>query len=87
MYGATITPFGGSGYDDPGGRRERSRQTVNHWIRTSDRFDATVDFDRAVRDPIHPVRLQPALEVGDHLHLNPTGYQALADAVPMAREE
>jgi len=85
VYGATITPFGGnSGYDDPAGLRERSRQQVNTWIRTSHRFDAVVDFDRAARDPAAPRQLLAAYDVGDHLHLNPTGYRALADAVPSA---
>jgi lysophospholipase L1-like esterase len=83
VYGATITPFGGNtGYDDPAGLRERSRQQINTWIRTSHRFDAVVDFDKAARDPALPRQLRPAYDVGDHLHLNPTGYHALADAVP-----
>ena len=83
VYGATITPFGGNtGYDDPAGLRERSRQQVNTWIRTSHRFDAVVDFDTAARDPAQPRRLLPAYDVGDHLHMNPTGYHALAGAVP-----
>ena len=83
VYGATITPFGGnSPYDDPAGLREATRQTVNRWIRTSGRFDAVIDFDRVARDPANPRQLNPALDVGDHLHFNPAGYQALADAVP-----
>jgi lysophospholipase L1-like esterase len=83
VYGATITPFGANtGYDDPAGIRAASRQAVNHWIRTGNRFDATIDFDRAVRDPDDGGRLWPGFDIGDHLHLNPTGYQALADAVP-----
>ncbi len=83
VYGATITPFGGNtGYDDAQGLREAARQTVNDWIRTSHRFDAVIDFDLAVRDPQNPRQILPAFDVGDHLHLNPTGYQALADAVP-----
>jgi lysophospholipase L1-like esterase len=84
VYGATITPFGGNvpGYDDPDGIREATRQTVNEWIRTSGRFDAVVDFDRVARDPANPRQLLPAYDTGDHLHLNPTGYQALADSVP-----
>ncbi len=83
VYGATITPFGGNtGYDDAAGLREQTRQTVNAWIRTSGRFDAVVDFDRAARDPQNPRQLLPAFDVGDHLHLNPTGYKALADTVP-----
>ena len=83
-YGATITPFGGSTlYDDPDGLRERARQAVNRWIRSSGEFDAVLDFDRAVRDPREPRRLLSAYDVGDHLHLNPTGYGAIADAVPL----
>lgn len=83
VYGATLMPFGGNtGYDDPNGLRAATRQTVNEWIRTSGRFDAVIDFDRASRDPAGPERLNPAYDVGDHLHLNPTGYRALADAVP-----
>jgi lysophospholipase L1-like esterase len=83
VYGATLLPFGGNtGYDDPAGTRETARQTVNNWIRTSRTFDAVIDFDKAVRDPATPRQLLPAYDVGDHLHLNPTGYRALADAVP-----
>ncbi|GAA1678595.1 SGNH/GDSL hydrolase family protein [Nonomuraea maheshkhaliensis] len=85
VFGATLTPFGGHDpYDDPFGHREAARRTVNAWIRTSGRFDAVIDFDRAVRDPGRPERLAAAYDGGDHLHLNPAGYQALADAVPDA---
>ncbi len=82
VYGATITPFGGNtGYDDPGGLRERARVTVNGVIRGGV-FDSYVDFAAAVADPAAPSRLDPAFDVGDHLHLNPAGYAALAAAVP-----
>ncbi|GIH25770.1 SGNH hydrolase [Acrocarpospora phusangensis] len=83
VYGATITPFGGNtSYDDPAGLREASRQAVNDWIRTSRRFDAVVDLDKATRDPANPRQLLPAYDTGDRLHLNPTGYKAIADAFP-----
>jgi lysophospholipase L1-like esterase len=83
IYGATITPFGGNTmYDDPQGVRERTREAVNEWIRTSGQFDAVLDFDRAVRDPQDPARIRPDYDVGDHLHLNPAGYGALAASVP-----
>lgn len=82
VYGATLLPFGGSGYDDPAGHHEAARQTVNHWIRTSGQFDAVIDFEAAVRDPADPRRLLPAFDDGDHLHLSVAGYKALADAVP-----
>jgi lysophospholipase L1-like esterase len=84
VYGATLTPFAGHGYDDPGGWRERTRQRVNAWIRASGRFDAVVDADRVVRDPHDHRRLRRAYDDGDGLHLNPAGYRALADAVPLA---
>jgi lysophospholipase L1-like esterase len=84
VYGATITPFGGNtGYDDAQGHREAARQRVNQWIRTAHRFDAVLDFDRTAADPADPRRLAPAYDVGDHLHLNPAGYHALANAVPV----
>jgi lysophospholipase L1-like esterase len=84
VYGATLLPFGGNvAYDDPDGHREAARQRVNAWIRTSGTFDAVVDLDLAVRDPQQPRRLLPAYDEGDHLHLNPAGYQRMADAVPV----
>lgn len=83
VYGATITPFGGNDpYDDPNGFREAARQQVNSWIRTSGQFDAVLDFDRAVRDPANPRQINPAYDVGDHLHMNPSGYGVIASTVP-----
>jgi lysophospholipase L1-like esterase len=81
VYGATITPFGGSFYDKPG--HEAARQTVNDWIRTSGKFDAVIDFDAVVRDPAHTTNLQPAYDSGDHLHLNVAGYKKMADAIDL----
>jgi lysophospholipase L1-like esterase len=84
VLGATITPFGGNAaYDDPAGLRERSRQTINDQIRHGRLFDAVIDFDAVTRDPTDPRRLTPAYDTGDHLHLNPAGYAALAQAVPL----
>jgi len=79
VYGATITPFGGSFYDSLA--HEAARQTVNHWIRTSGRFDAVIDFDAVMRDPQNPSHLLPAADSGDHLHLNEHGYEMMADAI------
>jgi lysophospholipase L1-like esterase len=84
VFGATLTPLTGHElYDNPPGPREVTRQAVNQWIRTSGQFDAVLDFDQAVRDPASPHRLLPTFDCGDHLHLSPAGYQALADAVPL----
>jgi lysophospholipase L1-like esterase len=83
VYGATLTPFGGNDpYDDPAGHREAARQAVNAWIRAGRGFDVVLDFDQAVRDPLIRRRLRPSLDGGDHVHLNPAGYRALANAVP-----
>jgi lysophospholipase L1-like esterase len=83
IFGATLTPFQGSAYYSAAG--ETKRETVNQWIRTSHRFDGVIDFDRAVRDPAHPLQILPAYDSGDHLHPNDAGYQAMANAVSLAQ--
>jgi lysophospholipase L1-like esterase len=55
-YGATITPFGGSGYYSA--LHEQERQFVNAWIRTNTIFDGVIDFDAAVRDPADPSKFR-----------------------------
>jgi lysophospholipase L1-like esterase len=82
IFGATLTPFQGSGYYSAVGEAER--QAVNQWIRTSGAFDGAIDFDRAVRDPAGPLRLRPAYDSGDHLHPDDAGYQAMANAINLA---
>lgn len=81
IYGATITPFGGSFYDTP--LTEAERDKVNAWIRTSGHFDAVIDFDKVVRDPQNPERLDPADDSGDHLHPNSEGYKRMAAAIDL----
>ena len=80
-YGATITPFGGNSYYTPA--HETARQAVNNWIRTSGKFDAVIDFDAVVRNPTTRTNLISAYDSGDGLHLNPTGYQAMAGAIDL----
>ena len=84
IYGGTLTPFEGTvfpGYYTPA--KEEVRQAVNAWIRSSDEFDGVIDFERAVRDPLHPTRMLPAYDSGDHLHPNDLGMQAMANAIPL----
>jgi lysophospholipase L1-like esterase len=80
-YGATITPFGGHAYFTV--PHEAVRQSVNTWIRSSGKFDAVIDFDAVVRDPVTPTNLQSAYNSGDGLHLSPAGYRAMADAIDL----
>ncbi len=81
VYGATITPFGGNGYYTPA--REAARMAVNSWLRTNSVFDGVIDFDAIVRDPVTKTNLLRAYDTGDHLHLNPAGYRAMADAIDL----
>lgn len=85
IYGGTLTPFEGTtipGYFTPAG--EVKRQSVNRWIRTSGAFDAVIDFDKAIRDPLQPTRMLPAYDSGDHLHPNDAGYQAMANFIDLS---
>jgi len=82
VIGATLTPFEGFSSYHP--VLEGLRRTVNDWMRASGEFDALLDTDAAVRDPAQPTRILPAYDSGDHLHFNDAGYQAIANAVPLA---
>jgi lysophospholipase L1-like esterase len=79
IFGATLLPFQGAGYYTPAG--EATREAVNAWIRTSGAFDGVIDFDKVMRDPADPLRLNPVYDSGDHLHPDDAGYLAMADAV------
>ena len=84
-YGVPILPFGGSSYDDtPNHNHLAVRQTVNNWIRTSGQYDAVIDFCPVVCSPTDPNQLNSAyLFENDYLHLNPAGYQAMADSIDL----
>ncbi|MGA8906494.1 MAG: SGNH/GDSL hydrolase family protein, partial [Acidobacteriaceae bacterium] len=84
VIGATITPDGGSDYYHPGPATEADRQAVNAWIRAPGHFDGLIDFDKAIRDPAHADRMLPTEDCGDHLHPNPAGYRAMAEAINLA---
>lgn len=84
VIGATLTPYGGSGYDKDGGPRiQAAWRKVNDWIRQSGHFDEVVDFNAVTADPANPERFLPAFDSGDHLHPNPKGYQAMATAISL----
>ncbi|KAH9866584.1 hypothetical protein J1614_008275 [Plenodomus biglobosus] len=83
VFAATITPFSAPAnftaqpYSDPA--RERTRQRINSFIRTSGVFDAVLDFDKVLADPLIESRLAPRFDSGDYLHPNPVGYRELAE--------
>jgi lysophospholipase L1-like esterase len=78
----TITPFeGGTAFD---AARESQRAAANAWIRGSGEPDTFVDFDAALRDPDHPLRLRAAFDSGDHLHPNEGGYRAMGNMIDLS---
>jgi lysophospholipase L1-like esterase len=83
VIGGTITPYSGSGYYAPGAENEADRLAYNRFVRESGVFDGVADFDAALRDPARPAYLNKAFD-NDGLHPNRAGYQAMAQAVPLA---
>ncbi len=81
VIGCTLTPYHGAGYYTENG--EAIRKAVNQWIRTGGVLDGFVDFEAAVRDPNHPDTFLPAVDPGDHLHPNDSGYKAMGDAIDL----
>ena len=80
VFGATVTPFKGNGYDR--GNHEEGRKALNEWIRTGGEFDGVIDFDAMVRDTGDPDRLNPAfLFENDWLHLNASGYEVMGRGI------
>ncbi len=86
VFLGTLTPMGGTVFPSYGGAEaDATRVAVNRWIRDQGLASGVVDFDRAVRDPGHPSRLDPAFDSSDHLHPSAAGYRAMAGVVPLGK--
>jgi lysophospholipase L1-like esterase len=80
---STLTPFEGSGGWSAEG--EVSRAQINAFVRSADSgCDGVVDQDGATHDPAHPTKFLASKHIGDFLHPNEAGLQAIADAVNLA---
>ena len=81
VIGCTLTPYGGSsGYKDEG---EAIREAANNWIRTSGKFDAVIDFDKATRDASDSKRFSQKAESPDLLHPGDAGYKMMGEAIDL----
>lgn len=88
VIGATLPPFEGALPGTPlddyyqDGKDDLRRQ-VNAWIRQGGAFDAVIDFDAVLRDPVRPSRMAERFDSGDRLHPGDEGNRAMADAVDL----
>ena len=79
VYGGTLLPI--YGWRTYAQFREAVKNEYNEWIRTTNLFDACVDFDAAVRDENKPEAFAEGNDSGDHLHPSERGYELMAEAV------
>ncbi|GHU29253.1 SGNH hydrolase [Betaproteobacteria bacterium] len=92
VYGATVLSCLGTNlaaYGFP--EQEDNRQALNKFIRSTNIFDAVVDFDKVTQDPNGPGLLSAFVPdsskggpEGDRLHPNRLGYNAMGNAVDIS---
>lgn len=86
VIGATLPPFKGALPNTPldnyyNQNKDALRHQLNDWIRYEAHFDDVIDFDKVLKDPTDPARLNMQYDSGDHLHPNDKGNEAMANAV------
>jgi lysophospholipase L1-like esterase len=84
IYGATLTPFKGTTIPEYySSDKDKIREAVNQWIRTSGEFDAVIDFDKAIQDPQNPSMMIQEYDSGDKIHPNDAGYRKMANSIDL----
>ncbi|SNS23113.1 SGNH/GDSL hydrolase family protein [Actinomadura mexicana] len=83
IVGTTIGPMKGALFPVWTPQVEKTRDAVNHWIRTGGAYDAVLDADRIMADPADPDRSRLSYVYQDGLHPNDAGYQALARGIDL----
>ena len=82
IYGATILPF--KNFGDYTLEREIVRKKVNAWIKDNagktEGFDAYIDFESYMKDPLNPDCLKKEFDCGDGLHPSAKGYEQMPKA-------
>ena len=82
VYMGTLLPIYGWRTYEP--FRNDLRNEVNEWIRTTDKIDGCIDFDKAVRALDKPEAFAEGYDSGDHLHPSDLAYRKMAEVVPDA---
>ena len=80
IYGATIMPFNGNSYFNQ--YSEACRNTVNQWIRANGNFDACIDFDKVMRNPLDTTRLVSSYQ-NDGLHPDAAGHKTMGESIDL----
>lgn len=80
VYMGTLLPIYGWRTYEP--FRNDLRNEVNEWIRTTDKIDGCIDFDKAVRALDKPEAFAEGYDSGDHLHPSDLAYRKMAEVVP-----
>lgn len=78
VVGSTVLPM----CNPAGSSRERVRNQVNRWIRTSGELDAVVDLDALLRDPADPTVIREQLR-HDCYHPNAAGDALIGGFIPL----
>lgn len=82
IFGATILPAWNDEYPkDWLPAFEKTRLSLNAWIRDNKTYDGYFDFEAVMLDPIRPIYLLPDVHIGDWLHPNDRGGQIIADTI------
>jgi hypothetical protein len=79
IVASTILPMCNAAGSD----KETARLAVNEWIRTTDTFDAVLDFDAVLRDPADPTVMIADLKT-DCYHPNAAGDALIGRYIPLA---
>ncbi|MDH6523062.1 lysophospholipase L1-like esterase [Streptomyces sp. SAI-135] len=82
VYVTPITPR--PGYTD---QNNKDRNTVglfvSKWNNCAGTCDGVLPFDQVLRDPLKPNSIHPSYDVGDGIHANISGQEALADIISL----
>lgn len=82
VYGATIMPFKGNNYYSE--NHEEGRQKLNNWIRNGGYLDGVIDFDKAIRNPLDTISMNPDyIYQNDWLHPNAEGHKVMGESVDL----